>query len=916
MAVVASQLIAEISATGADIAQAQMDALSAANDATAVSFATVEAAATSGGAALATVAAESTAGDAGLASVSVGADAAAVSLTSVADAAARDAAANGEAIISFTDLGTAMGYVDAQAALAATAIQSTASPTLEAAMTTKELEKAQRAAFESQSAMLGGMQQMGAAIAPVVLIAGALGVVLAGVAAHMAGDFHAGITTLATGAGELDKNLGMVSQGILQMAVDTGTSTQQLIAGMYMIESAGFHGAAGLDILRAAAEGAKVGEASLADVANGVTTEMTDYASSGITAAQATNDLITAVSLGKTHMQDLATSLASILPTAAAAGVGLQDVMAAMATMTAEGTPAANAATYLRQTILSLEAPSTAASKMLAQVGLTTQQVATEMKTSLPGALQMITDAVGKKFPPGSAAYIAALKAIFGGTKQLQGALELTGQHLATFKNNVAAISSAVKKGGNDVAGWSLVQKDFNFQLSKAGAAVEVLFIKLGSALLPVLGKMLGAVTPLIQKFADWVSNGKAVQQFFTQWAPLLTAAAVIIGGILVAAFISWAIAAGAAAVATIAATWPILAIIAAVALLAAGIVLAVQHWGAISGWLKGTWTAVLNWFGTALKNVENFFMATWHKIQAITSTVWNAIVNAIKGFLAMLVGIFTGQFTAVANLFVWLYNHNTYFKALIDTIINIVKIGLAWLQNAWLTALTFIINKWTWIKSVAQVLWSALVVLISGFMLQVKQKITDTWNAIVSIFQGLWNRLVVPLLQVATNIINWAKNLANQAIQWGKNLIQSFINGLLSMLGALLNAAAKLAGAVAKALGFHSPTEYGPGKDADKWAPNLIKMFVAGLKAGMPEVQAAFDALVNPMGKGFNLGISSSGMRFPAMGGGSQPIQITIQAAPIYLDSRELVQNGIGQALAQQYWVQNGINTMPPLRS
>lgn len=56
----------------------------------------------------------------------------------------------------------------------------------------------------------------------------------------------------------------------------------------------------------------------------------------------------------------------------------------------------------------------------------------------------------------------------------------------------------------------------------------------------------------------------------------------------LIAGFGGWAVSAGAAAVATIAATWPILAIGAAIALVVGGIILAVQHWGDIMGWITG----------------------------------------------------------------------------------------------------------------------------------------------------------------------------------------------------------------------------------------------------------------------------------------------------------------------------------------
>src|SRR5262249_41214254 len=159
------------------------------------------------------------------------------------------------------------------------------------------------------------------------------------------------------------------------LATDTGTSTKQLTDGMYMIESAGYHGAQGLDVLKAAAEGAKVGNADLGTVANGITTIMTDFADKNISASPATNTLIAAVAAGKTHMADLSSALAMVLPTASSAKVGLTDVMSAMATMTGEGVPAADAATYLRQTLMTLSAPSKQVSDELNNIGLTSQQV-------------------------------------------------------------------------------------------------------------------------------------------------------------------------------------------------------------------------------------------------------------------------------------------------------------------------------------------------------------------------------------------------------------------------------------------------------------------------------------------------------------------------------------------------------------
>lgn len=373
------------------------------------------------------------------------------------------------------------------------------------------------ASTDAATVSFDGLKTAGAAVVSALAVVGVAAGVAGILSVKMAGDFQSSITQLATGAGESQSNLKMVSDGILQMSVQTGTSTSNLVAGMYMIESAGYHGAQGLQVLQAAAMGAKVGNASLADVANGVTTAMTDYASSGLTATQATNALIATVAAGKTHMSDLANAFASILPTASAVGAKFIDVNAALATMTGEGVPAADAATYLRQTLMSLENPSKSASDTLASIGLTSAQVANGMKTSLPNTLQMIEDHLAKKFPVGSQQYNAALASIAGGTKQMQGLLDLTGSHLQTFQNNVTNISGAVKNGGNSITGWADVQKDFNQQLDVAKASLENLGISIGTQLLPAIGPLIGNIGQLISGFGNWITSGHGITTFFDE---------------------------------------------------------------------------------------------------------------------------------------------------------------------------------------------------------------------------------------------------------------------------------------------------------------------------------------------------------------------------------------------------------------
>ena len=470
------------------------------------------------------------------------------------------AAASGDAAL--TALGASAD--EAGAALDAASAQVDAnSAALDTNTTAADANAAGHKKAGEASAGLG--DSMGKLVMPATIAAAAVAG-LAALSVHMAGDFQESMTQLVTGAGESEANLRLVSDGILNLSTATGESTSQLAQGMYMIESAGYHGKAALDALRAAAQGAKVGNADLGTVADATTTILNDYGKSGVTAANAVNALVVTTASGKTHMQDLAGALAQVLPTSAAAGVGLSDVMGAMATMTSEGVPAANAATYLRQTILALEAPSAGTVKALAAVGLKSSDVAAEMQKSLPDALKMITDAVGKKFPEGSAGYIAAMKAISGGSKQMQGVLDLTGDHLATFQTNVTNIGGTVQKAGANIQGWAEVQKDFNQQLAQAGATAQVALIQVGTALEPIVKQVIANVMPALKQFGDWArTHGPEVARDFE-------IAAAVIGVVLVGALAG-------AAVAFLAAQAVAIAIVGALGLVAGAVALVVTHW-------------------------------------------------------------------------------------------------------------------------------------------------------------------------------------------------------------------------------------------------------------------------------------------------------------------------------------------------
>jgi TP901 family phage tail tape measure protein len=415
-----------------------------------------------------------------------------------------------------------------------------------AAQAQKDLAKT-GAQSEAAAAQMKGALVSGAMVAGVAVVA------LAAKSVQMAGDFQSSMTRLVTSAGESQGAIGMVSQGILKMAVDTGTSTEQLAAGMYYAESAGYHAAAGLQVMGVAARGAKSENADLDVVAKALTTTMVDYHMKSSQAADAMNGLIATVQNGKTNLQDLAASMGAVLPIASALHISFPQVAGSMDTMTNAGMSAENASQNLAHVLVALQAPSKVAMKSMDGVGLSAQQVRDALvNQGLPEALQLIEEHVGQKFPAGSVAGEQALKNIMGGLVGVKLAAMLTGDSLNTTKANIEKITAAMKNGNGQVMGWSDVQKTFNFQIAQAGEVAETLGIKIGTALLPIVGDLVSGLSAIVPKIADWMSNSHAI-------IPVLSGLGAMLATILIPA--AWSLAAG-----VIAATWPFIAIGAAVA--------------------------------------------------------------------------------------------------------------------------------------------------------------------------------------------------------------------------------------------------------------------------------------------------------------------------------------------------------------
>jgi TP901 family phage tail tape measure protein len=250
-----------------------------------------------------------------------------------------------------------------------------------------------------------------------------------------AADFQQQMIRLQASAGETGSALGdqftgnlkVVSDGLLKMSGEVGYSLHQLGQGMYTVEKAGYHGADGLQVMRAATQLAKAENADLGEVLNGLTTSMNDYNIPVGQAADLASKLNVAVGLAKTNLQEFSGALHSVEPVAMNAHIGLDQVYGDLARLTQSGMSPDQGSQNLAQTMRNFMGPNQQMRDALGKLGLSASQLQTELgdpNVGLNGVLAQVADRIRELGGPNGKVAIDAFYKNADATKALQEAYD------------------------------------------------------------------------------------------------------------------------------------------------------------------------------------------------------------------------------------------------------------------------------------------------------------------------------------------------------------------------------------------------------------------------------------------------------------------------------------------------------------
>lgn len=458
------------------------------------------------------------------------------------------------------------------------------------------------------------------------------------------GDFETQMKMVSTMLDEPEKHMDAFSRGIRKLSVEFGESTDVLAKGLYDLLSASVNPAKALEVLAVATKAAKGGMTDTAVAVDGLTSVLNAFGMSANQAGHVADVMFQTVKRGKLTFPDLAANIGKVAPMARAAGMSMEDMMAAIATMTRQGLSAEEATTRL---VNILKAAPDQAGNIAALIQKYVGKSLSEIQVEFPeiraagGIAALAADMEGfrKDLELMQSATGRADEAFARMTGGLSGELKKARMAVTDLMVSVGqALAPTLKAAGEwfkkvvlAVGEWVKQNQQIIVTVLKVAAvvvAVGIALVLLGT-IISGLGSMLGVLITVVTTVVAVLKVLAAVIAFLVSPIGLVIAAVAALAGYLI-----YATGAGGKALAWLGGRFNVLkedALSAyqgiADALAAGDIGLAVKVL-----WLtvKMEWTRGVNFLEKAWLNFRNFFIKigydAWHGLLAVAEIVWHAL--------------------------------------------------------------------------------------------------------------------------------------------------------------------------------------------------------------------------------------------------------------------------------------------------
>lgn len=339
------------------------------------------------------------------------------------------------------------------------------------------------------------------------------------------GDFQKQMQAVSTMLDNPASWMPQFSKGVGDLSVRFGEATETLALGLYNILSASIDPAKALDVLAVSAKAAQAGMSDTATAVDGITTVLNAYKMNASQAGEISDWFFTVLKRGKTSFPELAGGIGQVATLAASAGLSLDEVGAALATMTRNGVKTDQAITSLKAIVSSFLSPSKDAAKVADILGFSLSS-ATLKAEGLHGVFKRISH-----LDPDTIA------ALFPNVRGLTGALPAL-QNMEGFEYDLDVL---LNKAGASEAAYTKMAQGINFAVGSSRQSVMRFLVSIGDALDAPATKYLNFFSKGMEKAKNFIDQNQGLVQVTALTAVGITTVGTALLGLAAAAKIATA---------------------------------------------------------------------------------------------------------------------------------------------------------------------------------------------------------------------------------------------------------------------------------------------------------------------------------------------------------------------------------------
>ena len=335
----------------------------------------------------------------------------------------------------------------------------------------------------------------GKKVAPLSLACGAF---LTG-AVKGASDFQDGMNKMSTLFDTSKTSVKELSSEFLNLSNKTGISATELAEAGYQALSAGQSVDKVGKFVETAGNLAKAGFTSTTTAVDVLTTAMNAYGKNAGSADDIANKLVRTQNLGKTTVDELASSMGKIIPTASSMGVNIDNLTSGYVSLTKQGISTAESTTYINSMLNELGDSSTNLGKIIKEKTGMSFQDCMKQGMSLGDVLKVTKDYADENG--------IAYNELWGSAEAGKAGLAILNGGVDEFNNTVGIMSSKT----NDVGQALQKLESPSTKAKKAINEARNSGIEFGTSILISLTPAINAVTSGIERLTSWfngLSNG------------------------------------------------------------------------------------------------------------------------------------------------------------------------------------------------------------------------------------------------------------------------------------------------------------------------------------------------------------------------------------------------------------------------